>query len=91
MAEDKELVLPAGLDDMGVDPLDKLRLSPPVPPPSDIIPLSMIIIRSMIIILSMIIIISMTIILYAIYTLTIQSKSTVKILFVSIYVHLLAE
>ena len=42
MAEDNELVLPAGLDDMGVDPLDKLRLSPPVPLPSDIIPLSMI-------------------------------------------------
>lgn len=39
MAEDKELVLPAGLEDMGVVPLDKLRLRPPAPLPSDIIPL----------------------------------------------------
>ena len=41
MAEDKELVLPAGLDDMGADPLDRLRLRPALLP-SDIIPLSII-------------------------------------------------
>lgn len=40
MAEDKELVLPAGLEGMGVDPPDKLRLRLPAPLPSDIMPLS---------------------------------------------------
>ena len=39
MAEDKELVLPTGLEVMAVDPPDKLRLRPPAPLPSDIIPL----------------------------------------------------
>ena len=39
MAEDKELVLPAGLEDKPVDPPDKLRLRPPVPLPNEIMPL----------------------------------------------------
>ena len=39
MAEDKELVLPTGLEDMAVDPPDKLRLRPPAPLPNDIMPL----------------------------------------------------
>jgi len=38
MAEDNALVLPAGLDDMRVGPLDKLRFKVP-PLPRDIIPL----------------------------------------------------